>query len=347
MKKTTKFCPICEEDRQVEEICEDTDLEVRGEIFTVKAHYFRCPECGEEFETSSTSLDPLATAYMEYRRRHNMLTPNEIREFRHKYELTQKELASLLGWGAVTLSRYENGALQDKSHDTELQLARTTEGLKRLITLKGWLLGEDKRNRIVSILRNERKTKRSLVSRLEERLTRIEPGILNGYRRFDLEKFAGVVEVLCGKGGVLKTKLNKLLFYSDFLHFRIYGTSITGAQYVKMQYGPCPDNFRYLLAAMEDDLCIIQTTEMEYPGCDYTGEILSAKSEEHLGALLERELTTIETIHDLFADMGAKEISDLSHGEDGWIKTPKSRIISFAFAAKLRGISEDIVMDET
>jgi len=42
-----------------------------------------------------------------------MLSPYEIRELRKRYGLTQKELSLLLGWGSVTMSRYENGALQD------------------------------------------------------------------------------------------------------------------------------------------------------------------------------------------------------------------------------------------
>ncbi len=36
------------------------------------------------------------------------------------------------------------------------------------------------------------------------------------------------------------TKLNKLLYYSDFEHYRLYGRPILGDQYIRMERGPVP-----------------------------------------------------------------------------------------------------------
>ena len=62
-----------------------------------------------------------------------MTPPPEIKAFRKRYGLTQGELSKLLGWGPVTLSRYENGALQDEVHDKMLRLAMNPENLMRLV----------------------------------------------------------------------------------------------------------------------------------------------------------------------------------------------------------------------
>lgn len=337
MKKTTKFCPICEDDRQVEEICEDTEVEVRGETFTVKAHYFRCPECGEEFEASSTGLDPLATAYMEYRRRHNMLTPTEIRDFRHKYELTQKELSTLLGLGAVTLSRYENGALQDLSHDRQLQEAMTPDGLLKLIELTPRALGESKRKRLESILKGQREARCSVLSHLEEHLSSVPPSIMNGFQRFNLEKFFGVVEYFCSNGGVLKTKLNKLLFYADFLHFKEHSVSITGVQYARLPQGPCPENYQQLLAVMEEYLNILETAEVDCPGKEYTGENVFSQHGHDIDSLSPTELGTITYVAQLFYDKTTSDIRDLSHREQAWKEVEPSRHISYQYSRSLLG----------
>lgn len=40
---------------------------------------------------------------------------------REKYGLSQQQLARLLGWGRVTVQRYEKGALQDTAHDLLLR----------------------------------------------------------------------------------------------------------------------------------------------------------------------------------------------------------------------------------
>jgi len=36
------------------------------------------------------------------------------------------------------------------------------------------------------------------------------------------------------------TKLNKILYFSDFLFFKLYGKSITGAEYQRLDEGPAP-----------------------------------------------------------------------------------------------------------
>lgn len=61
--------------------------------------------------------------------------------------------------------------------------------------------------------------------------------------RFDEEKFINAVLFFAkntdsASFGV--TKLNKLLYFSDFGHFRAYGRPIIGDTYIKMERGPVP-----------------------------------------------------------------------------------------------------------
>src|SRR5579862_1192538 len=48
-------------------------------------------------------------------------------------------------------------------------------------------------------------------------------------------------------------KLNKLLFYSDFLAFLHLGKSITGQRYVKLERGPSPERFDVVKKQMQHD----------------------------------------------------------------------------------------------
>src|SRR5207302_260927 len=48
-----------------------------------------------------------------------------------------------------------------------------------------------------------------------------------------------------------KTKLNKLLFYADFLAYQKTGQSITGEEYVKQPFGPVPARAEQCLRALE------------------------------------------------------------------------------------------------
>ena len=62
---------------------------------------------------------------------------------------------------------------------------------------------------------------------------------------YDGGKFRQLALYLAGRSGddpaFGKTKLAKLLFFSDFLAYGELGVSISGATYVKDRYGPSPD----------------------------------------------------------------------------------------------------------
>ena len=56
-----------------------------------------------------------------YRKAHGLLTSSEIVSIREQYGLSQSDLALLLNWGEVTISRYESKAIQDEAYDNILR----------------------------------------------------------------------------------------------------------------------------------------------------------------------------------------------------------------------------------
>lgn len=145
--------------------------------------YYKCMSCGEEFEDPRSDNHPLDEAYRQYRRRHGMMQPEEIRSLRKRYGLTQKEMSNLLGWGGATLSCYENGALQDETHEKPLRLAMEPRNLLKLIEETPSALAEEKRARLIKELRAKKEEAFSFERIYEERLpfgpaTTITPIIL-------------------------------------------------------------------------------------------------------------------------------------------------------------------------
>ena len=90
------LCPNCEKETELELIQSVQVIKVRGELIEVEAKYYKCKTCGEEFDDPRSDEDPLDRAYREYRRRHRMMQPDEIREYRKKFRLTQNEINHLL-----------------------------------------------------------------------------------------------------------------------------------------------------------------------------------------------------------------------------------------------------------
>lgn len=101
-------------------------LPVNGEEIAVpSATHLRCPSCDEVMLRfrDSKRLGEDATAI--YRKRHGLLSADEIRAIRMELELTQADLARLLRLGANTVSRWESGRnVQSAAMDMLLRLIR-------------------------------------------------------------------------------------------------------------------------------------------------------------------------------------------------------------------------------
>ncbi len=217
-KRTMKtICPCCEAQREVEVVKKTEKMDIRGELIEVSASHYKCKTCEGEFEDPKEGFDFVEKAYEEYRRRHGMMQPSEIKAFRKKYGLTQAELSKLLGWGSVTLSRYENGALQDDVHDKMMRLAMSPENLIQLIEASPEALPDDKAKNFINQLLMERERSLNFERSYEERFQRYEPDEYSGYKRFDLTKLFNMILYFCREGD-FKTKINKLLLcrFSSF-----------------------------------------------------------------------------------------------------------------------------------
>lgn len=71
------------------------------------------------------------------------------------------------------------------------------------------------------------------------------------------DKFKALVHYICEKAddpSVLgSVKLNKVLWYSDVVHFMVHGSPITGETYIKRQRGPVPRNILKALKELESE----------------------------------------------------------------------------------------------
>ena len=181
------ICPNCEKETEIEKIEGDEEILVRGEPVKVNSNYYLCHECGEEFE-NTRDTSSLSEAYREYRRRHVMLQPEEIRGWRKKYGLTQKELAGLLGWGDVTLSRYENGALQVDAHEKVLRLALEPHNLLKLVEDAPNVLADSKYEQLVKELKSEEEMACSFNRLFEDVFARYDPDEYSGYIKLNIQK---------------------------------------------------------------------------------------------------------------------------------------------------------------
>lgn len=325
------ICPNCEKETNLTLRQEKEIIEVRGEPIDVDSEFYVCDECGEAFENTRDS-DSLEVAYQEYRNRHHMLQPNEIREWRKAYGLTQKELSQVLGWGGATLSRYENGALQDEAHEKVLRLVMEPHNLRKLLEESSKALPIDKKERLIKELTEAEEESCSFERMFEEKFGNYEPDILSGYKKFDLTKLYNAVLFFCRDRGQFKTKLNKLMFYSDFKHFKDYTVSMTGMRYVHLQFGPVPNAYDFFYAELVREKYL--NLDEVFIG-NYIGENYVANKEVDFSCFTDSEIKVMAEIKEKFKQFSATEIKDFSHKEDAYSKTQENEIINYSFAISL------------
>ncbi|MBW2261115.1 MAG: type II toxin-antitoxin system MqsA family antitoxin [Deltaproteobacteria bacterium] len=128
MKVRSDDCPAC--GTRMRERRGRLELPVNGEKIAVPdASHLRCPKCGERILRFDEARHLRESALEIYRRRHALLTADEIRSMRERLGLSQASLARLLRLGGNTISRWESGRnVQSGAMDVLLRLIRDMPG---------------------------------------------------------------------------------------------------------------------------------------------------------------------------------------------------------------------------
>jgi len=124
------------------------------------------------------------------------------------------------------------------------------------------------------------------------------------------------------------TKLNKLLFYVDFLHFQRYGKAITGHDYQKLEHGPAPRALKPILNSMEGTDVAVE--DRVYHGKVQKRTIPLRKA--NTDVFSTDELSFIDSVVKACWGMSAKQVSDKSHQFIGWIAARINETIPYAIA---------------
>lgn len=330
-----KYCEECGREVETKIVKKKECYNVCGEQIEVDAQVLVCAECGEEFFCEELDNATLVTAYNEYRRRHKLLFPDEIKKIREQYGLSQRSFAKLLNWGDKTICRYENGSIQDKAHNSLLLFLRDPENMRAYLTENEISLDERKKSKLLhAVEKLEQDAEYQAGSRFFDLFFSRIPCEENGFKGFDYEKVCAMVLFFAHKSSrLLKTKLMKLLNYSDMIFYKENGTSMSGLKYAHLPYGPVPENFDILFGKMSADH--IAHIEVVYdngyerhqviPECDIPEDIFSAE-----------ELEVLERILAKFKDFGSVDISNYSHKEKGYRSTKQGEIISYLYAKDIQ-----------
>ena len=267
-----------------------------------------------------------------------LLTSDEIIAIRESYGLSQVDLARLLGWGEVTISRYETKAIQDESYDIMLRLIKDNplqamEFLKKNGAEFPELKRQEIKAKIIEKLDSYGKEYLARQAFQGEYADFEEPSESNGFTILNIDKIEAVISYIAEHvSNLFKVKLMKMLWYADALSYQKYGYAMTGLVYRHNEMGALPVG-HYELMNLEN-LNVQEEASFNYDsmfhiyptkGMDYS--VLTSEDKKILDAIIKK-----------FKDYMAKDIVDYMHQETAYCKTKPGDIIPFSMAKEIRRI---------
>ena len=310
-------------------------LPVRGEDTEVLARVAVCPECGEDLSCEELDEATLVAAFNLYRQHHGLMSPEEMRALRGRYGLGVRPFALLLGWGEITLHRYETGSLQDAAHEAILRLAEDPANIRVLLSVNGGKLTARQRARLEAHLSAVEAG--AIAAEAEELkdifVAREEQDTYSGWVPTQVSKTREMILYFASLPRMYETKLNKLLFYADFSHFKYHGVSISGSPYLAFQHGPVLQHY----SRLEEDLYEsgdLLVEEVFFPNGE-SGTVFKSKRAADLTVFTSKEQATLSSIRSSLGKKTSKQLRDMSHAEDAWLHTAERDMIDYAEAASL------------
>lgn len=140
------------------------------------------------------------------------------------------------------------------------------------------------------------------------------------------------------------TKLNKILYYCDFLAFARLGASITGISYNKLPYGPVPTAAQAVRDEMHRD------GEIEITGegvASFRRSRVVPVREADLNLFSGPQVALIDSVIEALGNANARELTALTHGNAYKTVSYHGRIpYEFAFISDEPYSEEDIARAE-
>lgn len=326
------YCANCKEKVNYS-IRREIIKEYKGYEVNVTEKVGVCNVCKNDIYIPELESENFNNLYEKYKELANIISAEEIIKFRDKYNISQRELTSILNWGKMTINRYERGAIPSQSNNDLLKLIISNENI-----FKEKVEDAFQNNRITE--RTYEKVQNKLIisnkdifkDMVIDSLTHKEDEY-NGYRKFDIERLTNLISYIADNVDLYKTSLNKYLWFVDFENFKENVRSITGLRYMRYTYGPIIEDFKYeeILNYFDDKF-----VKEEYEEGHRTITKIKSKGNYDLSIFKEEEVEVINNVISVLKEKSCTEISNLSHEEEAWLKNKDRDLISYDYAESLK-----------
>jgi uncharacterized phage-associated protein len=308
----------------------------RGEEYEYIHTAYVCEDTNEQFTTNESDDAGFLQVTNQYRAKHGIPFTDEIIAARIRYGVSAAKMSAILGIGTNQWRLYESGEVPSVSNGRMIRSIMNPKVFLDLVMSVRQLLTDKEYNTITAKAQQviAQSDKYHIDAYECRRLFSVSRGAENGYSPISLERVKAVMlTILQECGEVFCTKMNKLLFYIDFLSYRQRGIAMTGLSFRAIDYGPVPERWEKLYSQFDE---IRQELR---PIGEYEGNILLSNIMPDDTILNNSEKEIIRAVCARFMDYSSSKISAISHEEPAWIKYHEAHSrIPFTEAFELKAV---------
>ena len=331
LKSEDKLCLSCMEEHEVDIVEVMEHVGFKGVEIDFNATYEHCSKSDEYFANEDMIRANDLAVKDTYREKIGLLTSKEIVSLREKYGVSQKDFAEILDWGMATITRYENHQVQDRAHDDILRkisadpqwFIEILNRAKNRLSPKAF----DYYYRTASAQYRKRKNQ-YLIASIQAVYADLDKEESTGFTELNLGKVVAAINYLAQQvSDLYKVKLMKLLWYSDALHFKRHGRSITGLAYCALPMGAVPEGHEQImmLEGVSYEVFLYDNVAYKFvPTPGFEIEDLAAD-----------EIRSMDKIISEFGALNTQQIVEKMHDEEAYKCTDSRCIIPYSFAARL------------
>ena len=309
----------------------------RGEQFEFEHTAWLCEDTGEQFTTDASDTAAFVQVTNQYRAKYGIPYTDEIIGVRKRYGISAAKMSQILGIGVNQYRLYEQGEVPSVSNGRMIRSVMNPKVMLEMVESSKNEMSKSEYDRIVSKVKAV--IAESEAYKLEQfetkRLFFVPRGADNGYAQISLDRLKNILLYFINKNnGVFFTKMNKLLFYTDFMAYRVMGKSMSGLTYKAIAHGPVPVRWDRIYSFYDE----IDQEIVQFPD-GRAGTKLVSKLSPNMAEFSDDELKILEYVSQRFKNETPTQISETSHQEEAWKKYQNSdKLISFDMAFTLNAI---------
>ncbi len=313
---------------------EPSVLTFRKEQFRYMYQFYECQETHERFTTTELDEANLAQVYNQYRAKYGIPFPEEIKRIRKHYGLSATKMSAILGFGENQYRLYENGDMPSEANGKVLMSIMNPEIFRVFVGNARGQFSDEEFAKLLEKAESWKLEKYPSVV-IDYVFGRGLRDIHSGYAALSISKIKNIFLYFIEEGhGVFITKMNKLVFYTDFLSYRMLGRGMTGLAYKAIQYGPVPVRWDRIYSFYDE----IRQEIVVFPD-GREGTVLKSNISPDLSDFSEEEKRILETVYLRFKNESPTQISETSHHEEAWKQYIDSgQLISFEKAFCLKAL---------